>query len=275
MGPRVGATALAAAVLLAGLPMPGWATDAGWCHRVRRGDTLYGIARRHGATVRQLMALNGLRRPVLLAGTTLKLPAFRRLRRGTLPISAPSLSADRGNLRRENRAADRDDLSRLRDRAMVRRFVRAGLLVPVARATTTYRVESVPADLRVTRPWSKRFIEQLAAGFHRLFGDRLKVTGLVRTTGAQRALRQWNGNAAPAVGERRSTHLTGAAVDISTRPMSARQAAWVRRVLARLQARGVVHAIEEFSQPHFHVLVRKRYGAYARTVGPPELLGGC
>lgn len=43
-------------------------------HRIRRGDTLYGIARRYGTTVNKLCAMNGLsRNSVLRIGKTLRL----------------------------------------------------------------------------------------------------------------------------------------------------------------------------------------------------------
>jgi murein DD-endopeptidase MepM/ murein hydrolase activator NlpD len=47
--------------------------------RVRRGDTLLRLARRHGATVRELRALNGLRRTAMLrVGQELVVPTRRR-----------------------------------------------------------------------------------------------------------------------------------------------------------------------------------------------------
>jgi membrane-bound lytic murein transglycosylase D len=50
-------------------------------HRVRSGESLAQIARRHGTTTRQLMALNGLKDARVRAGTTLRLP-------GTMPAPA-------------------------------------------------------------------------------------------------------------------------------------------------------------------------------------------
>lgn len=59
-------------------------------HRVRRGESLQQIARRHGTTTKQVMALNGLKSPKSIrAGMTLKLP-------GTMPAPAarPSVPAE-------------------------------------------------------------------------------------------------------------------------------------------------------------------------------------
>lgn len=58
--------------------------------RVQRGDTVYGLARRHGVAVGQLVAANGLEPPYLLrVGDTLSLPAPRThvVRRGETPFS--------------------------------------------------------------------------------------------------------------------------------------------------------------------------------------------
>ena len=43
-------------------------------YRVRRGDTLWAIARRHGTTVEAIQAENGLRSTRVLAGQTLRIP---------------------------------------------------------------------------------------------------------------------------------------------------------------------------------------------------------
>lgn len=264
---------LATLILLPGAPA---GAAPAWCHRITPGDTLFALARRYHTTVDQLRALNGLHQDHLLrSGRTLTLPALLDLRRnGSVPYSAP-LTARPGHLVRENAAADRQNLSRLRDRRTLRRFVRAGLLVPVPEETRTYWVSGVPDWLRVSRPWAKRFIEQLAGGLHALFGTRLKVTSLTRTADVQRALATWNGNAAPADGRIRSTHLTGAAVDLSKQPLSEREILWLRHVLRRLARQGWLYAIEELQQAHFHVFVFRRYAAYARTLGSPLHIGGC
>lgn len=202
-------------------------------------------------------------------------PTLIGLQKGKVAFRATPLRARAGNLRRENAAATRDGLSRLANGRMLMRFRRARLLVSVPASTRTFYVSGVPASLRVARPWTKRFIEELAAAKRRSFGTPLRITGLTRTRIYQRALGATNGNAAPAHGHLQSTHLTGASVDISTRLLSVREITWLRVVLRGLTADGLVHAIEEFRQPHFHVLVHKRYGAAARTLASPLPGGGC
>ncbi len=179
---------------------------------------------------------------------------------------AMDLSAVSDSQRLQNEQADAQDLSRMKDDAMVRRFRGLALLVPVRGTTPSYYLQGVPSKLRYVRPWARLFLDRLGRQFQTRFGSRLRVTGLVRTVQYQRALDGRNANAAPASGEKRSTHLTGATLDISKRFMSGREANWTRRVLSQLRDRGVVYAIEEFAQPCFHVMVYRSYEEYVRTI---------
>ena len=191
-----------------------------------------------------------------------------------MPVALP-LRARVGNLLRENAAATQDGLSRLATHRRLTRFRRAGLLVPIPASGGAYYVSGVPEPFRVARPWTKRFIEQLAAAKRRSFGTPLRITGLTRTQAYQEALGMTNGNAAPAHGDSRSTHLTGASVDISKRRLPLREIKWLRAVLRQLTVDGLVLAIEEFRQPHFHVLVRKRFGRAAPRPASRLDGGGC
>ncbi len=120
-----------------------------------------------------------------------------------------------------------------------------------------------------------RLATKVAGAFHELFGQRLRITSLTRTRGAQTALIRINPSAAPAHGPVQSTHLAGAAVDVSKRFMSDDQVAWARTVLSRLEERDLIDVAEEFREPHFHVLVRRGYGTYGPTLASPILAGGC
>lgn len=151
---------------------------------------------------------------------------------------------------------------------MVRRFVRAGLLVSVPNQTRHYYLKSIPAAYRYLRPWSKLFLTRLSAQFHARFRTRLRVTSLVRTVSFQRSLARRNRNAAAADGPRRSSHLTGATMDISKKGMTGAQLGWMRQVLSPLKAKGLIHAIEEFQQGAFHVMVHKKYLEYAASQAP-------
>ncbi len=177
---------------------------------------------------------------------------------------APRLAATASSQRIQNVRADADDLSRMTDDLMIRRFRRAALLVPVPGSTSSYFLHQVPARFRYLRPWAKLFLTRLSGQFRARFGARLRVTALVRTAVYQRGLGGRNGNAAAASGPLQSSHLTGATLDISKRFMKPAHVAWMRRVLYSLRERDVLYALEEFSQPCFHVMVYRSYTDYVR-----------
>jgi len=98
----------------------------------------------------------------------------------------------------QNRRADRDDLSRMTNVAMVQRFARAGLLVPVPSSTKYYYTRYIPAKYRYLRPWSKLFLDRLSSQYYARFRKRLRITSMVRTMALQSSLAKRNKNAAPA-----------------------------------------------------------------------------
>ena len=162
----------------------------------------------------------------------------------------------------QNQQADDDDLSRMTNVAMVRRFADAGLLVRVPSRTEHYYTRYIPTKYSYLRPWSKLFLDRLSSQFHARFKKRLRVTSLVRTVALQKALTKRNDNAAAAYGEKRSSHLTGATLDISKNGMTAEEIAWMRKVLQSVKDRGYLYAVEEFNQPTFHIMVYRSYPEY-------------
>lgn len=170
----------------------------------------------------------------------------------------------------QNARADAYHLARMRDRAMILQYAEAGYLVPVAPETRFYYLHGVPPAFSYLRPWAKRFLEQISQGFYANFHQPLRVTSLVRTVSFQRRLERRNFNAAEATGDDRSSHLTGATLDISKHSMSWREKTWLRRQLVELEQSGYIYAIEEFHQPCFHVMVFPPYRDYApKTAGSP------
>jgi LysM repeat protein len=270
---RASAAGLAAAVGLLGWALVADAAPA-WCHVVGRGESLARIARHAGTSVTRLRQLNSLGRGApVRPGDVLALPAAARLATGQLASSAAPIPAHRGHRARENAEANADGLSRIPSRAVLARFARAGLLLPVQSVGPGFRVVDVDGWRRVTRPWTRLFLRQLGVAMDTLFDARLRVTDLTRTEAVQLALGKWNGNAAPASGPGASTHLTGAAVDLSKVEHTDAEIAWLRVVLGRLTERGLVDAIEEFAQPHFHVLVRRAYAPYGARLRAPAAIG--
>ena len=162
----------------------------------------------------------------------------------------------------QNQQADDDDLSRMTNVAMVRRFADAGLLVRVPSRTEHYYTRYIPTKYSYLRPWSKLFLDRLSSQFHARFKKRLRVTSLVRTVALQKALTKRNDNAAAAYGEKRSSHLTGATLDISKNGMTAEEIEWMRKVLQSVKDRGYLYAVEEFNQPTFHIMVYRSYPEY-------------
>ncbi len=176
-----------------------------------------------------------------------------------------NLRADTESQLVQNEQADADNLSRMEDQAMVERYARLRLLVPVPADTRDYYVHNMPEARRYLRPWSKLFLDRLSRQYRSRFGKSMRITSLVRTEDYQSQLRNRNGNAAPPDGEKRSTHLTGASLDISKKGMTGAEQRWVRRVLHSLKQKGYLFAVEEFSQPNFHVMVYKSYLDYVET----------
>lgn len=176
--------------------------------------------------------------------------------------AAPSLRANSQSQAIQNRLADQDHLSRMKDNAMVQRWTRLQLLVPVKDKTRDYYLHAVPSGNRFLRPWAHLLLQRLAKQFRTRFGSPLRVTSLLRTVSYQRSLSRRNANAAAATGSKASVHLTGACMDISKKGMTRSQQSWVRNVLYSLRQKGYLYAIEEYRQPVFHVLVQRRYEDY-------------
>jgi hypothetical protein len=170
----------------------------------------------------------------------------------------------------QNKRADADDLSRMGDIAMIQRFRANGYLVPVPVSTRYYYVHGVSSRYRYLRPWTKVFLDRLSRQHYAKFKRKLRVTSLVRTVAYQRALSKRNRNAATSRGPLRSSHLTGATVDISKRNLTGGSISWMRNVLYSLREKQYLYAIEEFRQPTFHVMVFRSYEDYVKGRKSPQ-----
>ena len=182
-------------------------------------------------------------------------------------------AASRGALRattesqvHQNKRADRDHLSRMKDRGMVESWARLELLSPVPAKTRDFYIHRIPSEYRYVRPWTKLFLDRISSQFRRRFGRPLRITSLTRTVEYQNQLSRRNGNAASPYGKKRSSHLTGASLDISKKGLSGAQVNWLRRVLLSLHQKEHLFAVEEFYQPNFHVMVYRNYPQYVETL---------
>ena len=175
---------------------------------------------------------------------------------------AASLRAKVGSQAYQNEKADEDNLSRILDDEMAARWIRLELLVPIEGQTSSYYLHAVPSGNRYLRPWAKLFLARLSRQFRARFGRPLRVTSLLRSAEYQVKLQGRNGNAAAATGPKASSHLTGAAMDISKKGMTGREIAWMRNVLSSLREKQYLHAIEEWKQPVFHIMIFRNYEDY-------------
>ena len=183
-------------------------------------------------------------------------------------VSGASLRATTSSPLIQNEAADGDHLSRMHDTDMTARWSRLQLLQRVPARTSAYYLHAVREDNRYLRPWARLFLTRLSSQFRARFGKPLRVTSLLRTEQYQRSLQRRNGNAASAAGPKRSSHLTGASLDISKKGLTQRERDWLRRVLSSLRTKGYLYAIEEYKQPVFHIMVFRKYqGCVARKTG--------
>ncbi len=181
----------------------------------------------------------------------------------------PELKGSPDKLAEQNRLADDYDLSRMDGPAEIRRLVRSGSLVAVPRRGRGYYIDrklgrgyASREVLSYARPWVREFLRRIGAQYaDRFHGARFKISSLVRTERYQELLKGRNVNAARGDDEdTRSPHLTGAAVDISKKGMTARQLAWMRDRLVTLQERGWILGTEEMATNTFHVFVEPDFG---------------
>ena len=152
------------------------------------------------------------------------------------------------------------------DREMVDSWARLKLLVPVASKTRSFYLHKIPTQYRYVRPWTKLFLDRISSQFYRRFKRPLRITSLTRTVHYQNQLSRRNSNAASPYGAKRSSHLTGASLDISKKGLSGAQVSWLRRVLLSLHQKEYLFAIEEFYQPNYHVMVYRHYPEYVEML---------
>jgi hypothetical protein len=181
---------------------------------------------------------------------------------------ASPLQASTASQQRQNRAADRYGLKRFKDRAELRSSIEQGGLVPI-KGTAAYELDEGlgssddghQALYRHARPWTKDFLDRELSALHEATGVRFRVTSLVRTEAYQQALSR-GGNRAAIHGPRwwqRSSHLTGATVDISWLDLDRRVTAQLKKRLVELQRQGQVEFIMESYHKCFHVMVLPTY----------------
>ena len=163
-------------------------------------------------------------------------------------VATQSLRGSARSLDRQNLWARQHDFTFLRNSTQLRRFVGAGLLVPVS-GNRNYILHEV--SFPYARPEARLFIERLSGQYRSSCGERLVVTSLTRPQSHQPS------NASP-----RSVHPTGMALDLR-RPRQSICRQWLERVLLSLEGQRVLEVTTEQRPPHFHVAIfPKAYSAY-------------
>jgi hypothetical protein len=171
----------------------------------------------------------------------------------------PPMRGSLTSLERQNERAEAEGLERIEDEddlseRIARRFL---VPVPVSAALTVNR--DLPLHHRYCRPWTARFLTDLARAYASTFFGPLEVSSAVRTVEYQKRLMTVNGNAAAAEGDIVSPHLTGATIDIAKSGMSRQEIGWMRAWLMPLQKAGSIDVEEEFQQACFHISVYRNY----------------
>ena len=178
----------------------------------------------------------------------------------------PPLRGSLASLERQNQRDAAEGLVRIEDDAQLDRLEAARDIVPVPVSDTLRVNPDLPANRRYCRPWTARFLRDLARSHYARFHRALQVNSAVRTVAYQRQLLQIKGNAAPADGDIASPHLTGAAIDIGKKGMSFSELSWMRAWLLPLQTAGKIDVEEEFYQSCFHITVYRSYAPPPRMI---------
>jgi hypothetical protein len=171
----------------------------------------------------------------------------------------PPLRGSAASLERQNQFLNDEGLERIEDEPDLADRIAHKFLVPVPTSALLTINEKLAPSHRYCRPWTARFLSDLARAHAAHFSRALEVTSAVRTVEYQKKLMETNGNAAPAEGEVASPHLTGATIDIAKPGMTTEEVRWMRNYLAPLEKAGKLDVEEEFRQACFHITVYKSY----------------
>ena len=177
----------------------------------------------------------------------------------TRTVMPPPLKGSYGSLERQNERSEADGLERIEDEEDLADRIARKMLVPVPASAALGVNENLPENHRYCRPWTARFLADLARVHAAQFHRPLEVSSAVRTVEYQKRLMETNGNAAAAEGDIVSPHLTGATIDIAKNWMSRQEIGWMRSWLLPLQNAGKIDVEEEFQQACFHITVYKSY----------------
>ena len=176
--------------------------------------------------------------------------------RGAMP--AP-LKGSLASLERQNDLLAAEGLERIENEDDLAARIANHLLVPLPVSDALTVNPNLPENHRYCRPWTARFVADLAREHDAIFHRPLEISSAVRTVEYQRRLMRINGNAAPAEGDVVSPHLTGATIDIAKEGLTRDEMKWMRHRLLEIENQGKIDVEEEFQQACFHITVYKTY----------------
>lgn len=185
-------------------------------------------------------------------------PGPTALTRRHLPMPPP-LTGSLASLERQNQRSDAEGLERILDDDDLNDRIARHMLVPVPVSEALTVNPDLPPNHRYCRPWTARFLRDIALAHDAAFHRPLEVSSAVRTVAYQKRLMRVNGNAAAAEGDIVSPHLTGATIDIAKSGLTLPEIAWMRTRLLAFQLAGKIDVEEEFQQACFHITVYKSY----------------
>ena len=183
--------------------------------------------------------------------------ADAKAHRGHRPRETKIFAAKPWSVKLENEVAESMGAYRYFTQAQVDAAVQDGTLVRLYTSCVLVVSPKLPAERRYALPATVDFINNFSTEFFRQFHQPLMVDSAVRPATVQRSLLKWNRNAAPAYGERASSHERGTTVDVSKHLTKAQQR-WMIERLLYYYALGRVLVISERSC--YHVFVRGDYG---------------
>jgi hypothetical protein len=173
-------------------------------------------------------------------------------------VPAP-LRGSLASLERQNDRLEEEGLERIQDEKDLAARIADKLLVPLPVSAELVVNAGLEENHRYCRPWTARFLTDLARAHEAAFHHPIQVNSAVRTVEYQKRLMYTNGNAAAAEGDVVSPHLTGSTIDIAKSGLTLKELAWMRQRLAALEAAGKIDVEEEFRQACFHITVYKSY----------------
>ena len=152
----------------------------------------------------------------------------------------------------QNKLADSEGLSRIKNDNQLRKMKANGYLVSISKYVDVDI--QLKEKFRFVRPWTNKFLDDMGKSFTKEFSKKLQVNSAVRTAEYQEVLKKSNVNAS-----NKSSHLTGATVDLAKKDLTPEELNWCREYLISFEKKGLIEATEEQKQLCFHIMVFRKY----------------